>query len=451
MADIQLQTTDDQRAFITVSLTTDDYKPAFDKTIGNYRRQATMKGFRKGHVPKSLILKMHGNEVLANTLNEMLSERLQSYIQEQELNIIGSPIPAGDQHLHVDVQSMGDFDFEYEVGLEPKVDLGFIDDLGPFERQVIEVTDELVDEEVDRIRKRYGQLEEAEEVQDEDILHVTFTELDADGNPAEDGHTNTTTLSLDMISGEAAKAEVLGKKTADHVDLSLYTDFDREPAEVAKHFLGLEDETPENDRYRMTIDTIKRVAPAPLDDELFEKLSAGEEDVQDEDGLRAMIRSNAEAYFKEQADKKLFNQVADALIEEAGLDLPEDFLRRWIKISNEKPITDEQLDEEFPSFRKQLTWNLITKYLGREHGLQVTEEEIVESTREQLTAQLQQYGMTELPEAEMNNFVQSMLARTDHVEQTQGRIIEEKIMGVLLERVTFTDTAVTVDEFNEQA
>lgn len=431
-------------AILKLSVKREDFEPRVEASLKDYSKKAAIKGFRKGHVPKGIVRKMHGNNILMETVNELLSSEVNHYIRENKLDVLGHPIPKDGQAFNMDIDSIKDFDFEYELGLAPIFELDFLASKPTFEREVPEADGKLLEEEVLRMRKQLGTVEEFDTIEeDTDLLTVKFDALD------DSGLSNTTSISLELLTDEKVAATLKKLKKGEVMDVDVFEIFAQDNENVAKHILNASVEDVKDSKFRMTLEAIKRTIPSEFTDEFFSKIDPTGE-MKTEADLRARLAADIKGYFDKQADNKMFNKVYEKIIAETPLELPDAFLKRWIRLTNEKPITDELVEAEYPAFRNNLVWSLIVKKIKNDANIVVTQEEVKEKTAEGIKAQMAQYGMMDFAGAELDNFVASMMSREDHVNQTKDAILEEKIFQYLKANITVKDKSVTLEDFNKQ-
>ncbi len=439
-------------AILKIEVKKEDFEPKVMKSLKDYRKKAEMKGFRKGQVPIGMIKKMYGNSVLMDTVNNLLSDEVNNFIKENNLEILGHPIPKEGQTFSMDIKSLGDFTFEYELGLSPEVKLDFLESKPTFEREIPKVEDKMLDEEVTRMQKQLGVLESVDTIEeDTDILSVNIAELDENNTLKEDGITNSTSISLELIKDKKVAKTIKKLKKGEIIDIDIFNTFTQDNEAIKKHILATDEEVKEDAKYRMTIEDIKRIKLAEIDESFMKKAFGEETGLKDEKDLRAKIKSDLEDYFSKQADNKMFNDIYKKMIEETKLEFPDAFMKRWIKLTNENSITDEQIEEEYPSFVDNLKWSLIVKKIKNDAKIEISNEELKEKTAEGIRAQMMQYGMANFAGPEMDSFVANMMAREDHVNQTKDAILEEKIFQYLKTKINIKDIKVSLEEFNKQA
>lgn len=439
-------------AILKLEVKKEDFEPQILKTLKDYRKKADVKGFRKGQVPMGRIKKMYGNGVLMETINTKLSEAVNTFIRENKIDVLGHPLPKEGQVFDMDVTAMKDFNFEYEIGIAPKFESDFLNSKPTFEREVPKVDKKILDEEVTRMQKQLGIAENVDSIEeDTDMLMVTFDELDENGAIVEDGISNETSISLELIEDKKVTKTLKKLKPNEVLDIDMFNTFTQDAEAVAKHLLGIEKtaETPAS--FRMTLKEIKRITPAEINEEFLKKVYGPETGLTDEKGLRDKIEGDLTEYFSKQADNKMFNEVHKKIISETKVELPDAFLKRWIRLTNENPISEEQVENDFPAFRDNLVWSLIVKSIKAEGKIEITQDEIKAKTAEGIKAQMMQYGMSDFAGPEMENFVASMMAREDHVNQTKDAILEEKIFQFIKTKIVVKDKSVSLEDFNKQA
>lgn len=443
---------DELNAILKVQVKKEDYEPKIETSLNNYRKKVDLKGFRKGQVPKAIVKKMYGNHIMADTVNDLLSESINKFIIDNKIDVLGHPLPKSEQQFSIDINNIQDFDFEYEIGLAPSFEIDFFKIAGTLEREVPELTERMIDEEVERISMRFGQPEEVDTIEDKDVVNIRLQELDKAGNIVEGGIDNTTPISADMLTNKKFADKFKKLKKGESIEMDVFAEFGKDEATVAKQllnkdFASLEGKTP---KFKATVEGVKRIKPAEINEELMKMIYGPASEVKNLEGLRNKIKEDVEQYFDKQADNKFYNTLAENLIEKTNISLPDEFLKRWIKATNEKPITDEQIENDYDGFRKNLKWSLIIKKVGGENNIKVTADEVRAKTAEQIKAQMLSYGIPEISDEETQKFVASMMAREDHVNQTKETILEEKMFAFFKSQVKIKDKKVSLEEFNKK-
>jgi trigger factor len=428
MPTIKHENVDELNAIITVELTKDDYLTKVNQKLKKYRKEAQIKGFRPGKVPMSLIKRKFGNAVLVEEINEALGTGLDDYFKEEKLRVLGNPIAIEDKSLNFQINKPDDYEFKFEVGFAPEFEVAGIslDNKLPF--YDIAVTDEEVDEEIDRIRRKNstGFQNNVTDVQEEDMLAIRLDELDAEGNVKEDGVVKEETyLALRDLANDQLKDDLLTATVGDSFDFDIYTIEDKEESYIRKHVLGLEEDTEINNQFRLTIKEVKRVAKAELNQAFFDQLFPDQE-VEDLDTFKEKVRGELYKAYKQGALNHFNNLVFDYLMENNKLDLPVEFLKKWLKERNPE-ITDDFFEsEEYSSFIRNTNWSLIRENLAEKYQVQVTYQDIENATRTEIlnyfNYQIPPYGEM------MDNMLERVLSDKNEVNKRFESLMDQRIL-----------------------
>lgn len=441
---------DDLRSKVKVNLKKEDYEPQVKKQLKALGKVVQIKGFRPGMVPPDLIKKMYGNEVLAEELNKILNDEVYKYINDNNIDIVGSPIPAEGQKLDIDIYGLRDIDFDFEIGHAPNITLSFLDSFSAFIKYRILVDDKMIDEEVDRVRKRFATYEYPETVGDSDILTFTIEELDEEGNLKSDGISTVSSVMVDLLK-DPYKTQALALKKQESFEADVFDLMDRDRESMAKNLLNMNDLTKLNDvgkRFRLTLNNITRMVPAVLNEEFFQKVY-GDNGPKTEEAMRAYIKADLEAYFDGQTDSYLLNNIHKIIVANVYFPLPDDFLRRWIELTNEDPISKEEIEQSYSRFTRRLRWILIQKKVKQQENMEVTEEEVRERLRVDIVHRLSAYGLSGMDEEWIDQMVQKKIADKDTFLQTRDQILEDKVLNYLKTKVKLVEKEVTIEEFED--
>ncbi|MBL7777417.1 MAG: trigger factor [Chitinophagales bacterium] len=436
------------RSKIQVNLKIEDYEPKVKKEIKKLAKSVQVKGFRPGMVPYDMVKKMYGNSVLAEELNNLLNDEVYKFIDENKLEIIASPIPADGQKLSVDINNLQDIDFAYEVGHAPEVSLAYIEGAPIFTKYKIAADDAMIDEEVMRIRKRFSTYEYPDTIGETDILTVSLEELNADGSVKEGGINTVSSIMVDLLKEEARKV-VLSLKKTESFEYDVFELMDRDREGIAKNILNLSDLSKVEEighRFKLTINNITRSVPAEINEEFFVKVY-GENGPKTEAEMRENIATDLASYFDGRTDTVLINDLYKGVMENIEFPLPEDFLKRWIKLTNEKPITEEELEKDFPNFAKSLRWSLIQRKLVAQQNIEVTEDEVKERVRMNVVQQLYGYGLRNIGDEWVQEFMNKQLADKKVISQTREQLLEDKVLGYIKSKVKLNETPISLDDF----
>lgn len=435
---------------VVIDLKKEDYEPKISSSLKKLAKQVSLKGFRPGMAPMGLVKKMYGNNVLSEELNKLLNEEVHKFIDDNQLNILAQPIPAEGQLLDIDINNITDINFAFEIGHAPEFSLSYLDSAKAFDKYKIEVTDKMIDDEVERIRKRYAKYEYPEQVEENDILTLSIEELDENGN-AKDGGVNTTSSVLVELVKPEHKAQFLSLKKQDSFEGNPFELFDRNREGVAKHILNVTDlSTVDNigNKFKFTLNNITRALPADMNEEFFTKVF-GTEGPKTEAEMREHITKDLESYFDGRTDVFLVNDLYRAIMENIDFPLPDDFLKRWIEISNENPVTTEQIENEYPTFAKQLRWQLITARIAKEQSFEVTEQELMDKVRYQTIQQLYSYGLKNIGEEWVESFIQKQTKDKEYMRKTHDQLLDDKVLGFIKSKVALVEKPISLETFND--
>lgn len=449
MVSITKENTAELSAKVKINVSTQDYQPLVESSLKSLRKKVELKGFRKGMVPVTLVKKMFGNQVLAEELNKLVDQELTKYIKDNKIEILGSPIPTeSDSQPSIDVNNLRDHEFIYELGLTPEIEIDFLNDKTKVDFHKIKLESKHLQEEINRLRKQTGKMSNpVDGVQKDDVIYVELVELDGNGMVKEGGITNSTAIPVDMFNDENLVKQILKLKLEESLELDLFTSFNKERNEIGKHFLNLDEASEVSDRFRMTLRKINRVEPAEINQEFFDKVfSPGK--VSNEEEFRKMLSEELEKIYDRESESLLQSQIVKELIEKAEVKLPDEFLKKWIQKTNEKPITKEQIEKEYEVFSRSLRWNLIVNKIKKEHNIEVKEEELSNYTKKVI---LRQFGGNELSldEEQLDAWTKNMLENKEHVKKTYDYLLGEKLFKLIKDRIAINTKEVTIEEFKK--
>jgi trigger factor len=430
---------DDLNAVVKVAITKDDYQEKVDTILKDYRKQANIPGFRKGQVPMGLIKKQYGKAVLVDEVNKLLQDNLNKYLTEEKLDVLGNPLPKQQDSFDWDNDN---FDFEFELGLAPdfKVNVKTKKAITQFK---IVADKKMVDEQVERIQKQYGKLISKTEAGKTDEISGVFK------NEAEDID-NKTTIELDKIKSKKAIDALLGKKVGDVVTLKTKGLFKEDY--LLPSALGIAKEKAEklNIEVSFSIEEINERESAELNQELFDKLF-GEGNIKSEKELKARIKEDSEKQFEQQADQKLLNDITEKLIDETKFKLPTEFLKKWIQVSGENPLSEDEASEEYEKSEKGLRYQLIEGRIINENNLQVQFEELKEFAKGFIKSQMAQYGHLNPTEEELENVATRVMGNQEEVKRMSEQLMSKKLLDLYKEKANLKLKEVSYDNFIKDA
>ncbi|WP_431127714.1 trigger factor [Flagellimonas flava] len=430
---------DELNAVVKVAISKDDYQEKVDQILKDYRKQANIPGFRKGQVPMGLIKKQYGKAVLVDEVNKLLQDNLNKYLTEEKLDVLGNPLPKQQDNFDWDNENL---DFEFELGLAPSFEVKVKTKKAITQYKIV-ADKKMIDEQVDRIQKQYGKLVSKTEIGKKDEITGTFV------NEAEEIE-HKTTIELDKIKSKKAIDALVGQKVGESVALKTKGLFKEDY--LLSSALGIDRQKAEklNIEVTFTIDEINEREPAVLDQELFDKLF-GKDNVKSEKELRERIKEDSEKQFEQQSDQKLLNDVTEKLIEDTKFELPSEFLKKWIQVSGENPLTDDEASEEFEKSEKGLRYQLIEGKIIKENDLQVQFDELKEFAKGFIKSQMAQYGHLDPQEEELENVANRVMSNQDEVKRLSEQLMSQKLLDLFKEKANLKVKEVTYEDFVKEA
>lgn len=440
---------DNLNAVIKININTEDYQARVDKAIKDQAKKAQIPGFRKGMVPSSHVKRMYGKSILVDEVNNLLSDTLNNYISEQQLEVLGQPLPMVDDSKAYNWDFNDNFEFNYEVGLAPEfnVDMTSADQLTSYK---IKVDDETLASRISNLRRSYGKMTNPDVSADNDVLYAELKQLSPDGSVFEDGISNTASVRIDQIQDEAIKASLIGLKKDDVVEFDIQKAFNNEPARIAA--LLKIDEAAAADlksNFQLTVKNVNRLEESDLDQAFFDKIF-GEGVVTTEEEFRARITEELENMMVQDADNKLQGEMYNYVLNKVNFELPDEFLKRWLKVTNEK-LSDEELQGGYADFAKNLKWTLIGNKIIRDNNIQIQYEEVLDLAKQRIDSQFRMYSPQPISEEQLNQYAVQFLQDKENA----NRIFEEakslKVFEFLKGVVTLNEQEITFDEFSKLA
>jgi trigger factor len=431
---------------LTVKLAKEDYFPSFEKKLKEYSKTANIPGFRKGMVPAGMIKKMYGPSIFNDEVLKNIEKELMNYLKTEKPDIFAQPLPLNNDLTKVDINAPSDIEFSFEIGLKPEYKLA---DLSKAKLTLhkVKVTDEMVEEELNRMRIKGGKMTEPEAIDnDENVLNVVFTESDADGNPVEGGIVKENSLLLKYFSKSIQK-QLKSKKQGDSIVFQLAKSFDKDMLHNILHDLGLDKEENGADKYfKLDIAKVGLVEKRELDEAFFNEVYPGRS-IATEAELRAELKKEIEQYWASQSRVQLQDQIYHFLLDETNMEFPAEFLKRWLQNGGEQPKTPEQAESEYPGFSNSLKWTLISDQLIQANNLEVGQEEL----RAYLKADVMRYfGQMQLPEGAdtswIDSYVERMMKDEKQVDGSYRRLITDKLFSWAETQVTPKEKEVSAEE-----
>ena len=427
---------DDLNLELSLTVTKEDYAENKKKRLNEYRKKAEFKGFRKGMVPMSLVEKMYGGNALVDSVNDIIAEALNNFIKENNLKVLGEPLPSEDTPHNV-WEDGNDFSFKFDLAQNPEVsfELSSADEVPYY---TITVTEAAKKEMKENILKQYGSLEEGKKAKADDFLIVDFEQGDL--------KVEGTYVAIRSIA-EAAKASFVGVKAGDVLDVNVNEAFENETDRAAMLKVSKDELAGIEPMFRMTVKNVKTFVNAPLTEETFEKAFG----VKTEAEFDAKIEERIRAEYAQEADFRFNKDARNFLVEKANITVAEKFLKRWIYVINDGKFTMEDIEKEWDLFIADYKWQMVRSYLMEKYNVKVEEADLLASAKGFAAYQFAMYGMNNVPEEQLEAFAKNILSQEEQGRRILDQVENEKTVAAVREVVTLKKKKISVEKFRELA
>ncbi len=425
---------DELNSIVRIDITNEDYQTKVDDILMDYRKKANIPGFRKGHVPMSMVKKQYGKSVLIDEVNKLLQDTLTNYLIEEKLDVLGNPLPKQQDNFSWDSDK---FSFEFELGLAPNFEINLKPKKAITEYKII-ADDKMINEQVTNIREQYGKIISQDTITENSNITGTFVNEEKEID-------KKSSFKLDKIKGKTNQKKLIGKKAGDSITFKSKGLFKDD--HMLTNVLGVPQDSSTMDLVlTFTIDEISETELAEINQELFDKVF-GEGNVKKEDEFRAKLKEDIEKQFKQQSDQNLLNAVTESLIENTKFDLPAEFLQKWLAVAGEKSLTPEQAVEEYKNSEKGLRYQLIENKLTKDNNLNVSYEDLKEFAKGFIKVQMAQFGNPNPEEKELDEIVTRLLSNQEEAKRLSDQLMSEKLLNFFKENTKLKSKEITYDNF----
>ena len=425
---------DDLNLELSLTVSKEDYAENKKKRLSEYRKTAEFKGFRKGMVPMSLVEKMYGQNALVDSVNDVIAETLNNFIKENNLKVIGEPLPSEDTPHNV-WEDGNDFNFKFDIAQNSEVsfELSSADEVPYY---TINVTEAAKKEMKENILKQFGSLEEGKKAKADDFLIVDFEQGDL--------KVEGTYVAIRSIA-EAVKASFVGVKAGDVLDVNVNEAFENETDRAAMLKVSKDELAGLEPVFKMTVKNVKTFVNAPLTEETFEKAFG----VKTEAEFDAKIEERIRAEYAQEADYRFNKDARNFLVEKADVTVAEKFLKRWIYVINEGKFTMEDIEKEWDLFIADYKWQMVRSYLMEKYNVKVEEADLLASAKGFAAYQFAMYGMNNVPEEQLEAFAKNILSQEEQGRRILDQVENEKTVAAIREVVTLKKKKISVEKFRE--
>lgn len=438
---------DNQNAIIKIELVKEDYASHVENALKDYQRKVVIDGFRKGKTPMGIVKKMYGKSLLVEEINKVLGEALSNYIKDNDLQILGEPLPneTEQKELNLDEEN---FEFLYDIALSPEVNAKMSKrDKIPF--YSIKVDEEMIGKQIENMCKNNGSMIPVDEIEGTEYLKGELIELDADGKEKEGGIRNEdASMSVFHMKDEDAVKLFKGKKAGEEVKFNAAKSFPN-PADYAA-MLGVtkEEAASAGENFCFIVKEIKRFVDGEVNEELFTKVY-GEGTVKSVEEFRAKVKEDIENQLKGHIEYRFTVDAKEKLVKKnEDVVLPEAFLKRWIVAVN-KELTAEEVEKDFDGYRDEFKWQLIKSAIVKESGIKLETEDMKKEARQVAAAQLQQYGLFGLTDEQLDGFAAKLLEDEKQRQHLYEKALDNKIFAVVKESVKLEEQEISMADFEK--
>ena len=425
---------DDLNLQVTITVAADDYADSRKKRLSDFRKKAEIKGFRKGMVPASLVEKMYGQQALVDSVNDVIAEALNNFIQENSLRVLGEPLPAEEQQSHV-WEAGNEFTFSFDIAENPEVSFELSKD-DEVVYYTITVTEAAKKEMKENLLRQYGSLEEGEAAKADDFIIVDFEQ----GDMKVEG----TYVALRNVA-EAARASFVGVKAGDVLDVNVNEAFENETDRASMLKVSKDELATLDPMFKMTVKNVKTFVPASLTEETFEKVFG----VKTEDEFDAKIEERIRAEYAQEADFRFSKDAKTFLLEKANVQIAENFLKRWVYVVNEGKFTMEDIEKDWELFIVDYKWQMVRNYLMNKYEVKIEEADLLASAKAFAAYQFAMYGMNNVPEEQLESFAKNILTQEEQGRRILDQVENEKTFAAVREVVSLKKKKISVEKFRE--
>ena len=427
------------QASVKTKLNEADYQPKVDAKLKEYAKKATIKGFRPGKAPVSMVKRMYGTSVLVEEINNLLSSSLNDFLKEQTFKILGEALPVMEDSDKIDWNTQKEFEFQFKIGFVDNLAVE-IDNSIEAVNYSIEVGDAEANEAIENLRRQYGKMTNPEESQENDFLYGDLKALDG-------SFEKTFSLPLSKVDSKSLK-KFLGVKKGDVIEF--------DPSKTIKEELattvGVSEEEAANlkGKFAFTVQNINRTELSELNQEFFDKLFGPGQVENEEQMIQKVKEILADSYNKElqvYTEEKIKEQLAT----KANIQLPDEFLKEWLLKANEGKVTPEQVTIEYPIYAKQLTWSLISNEIAKANEIKAEHEDVIEKTKEMIRTQFASSGLGAQLENSMDMFVDNYLRGNEgqNYMQMLTAVQNDKVLAFVKEKVDVKSETINIDKFKQ--
>jgi len=429
---------DKLNSVLSIEVVKNDYESNVEKVLVDYKKRANIPGFRKGHTPIGLIKKQYGLSVKVDEVNKLIQKTLNDFLTKEKIAILGNPIPKVGKDLDWSSEKLS---FEFEIGLSPEFEVSLKNKkaIKSFE---IEADAKMINGQIENIQNQYGKLVSRTDVKQGYEINGKFTNKEFEVE-------NLSTFQLKNIKGKSNKETIKKMKIGDVVSLKI-KDLFLKDSDLDFH-LKLNDKNRDIiNQVDFNLNEINEKIPADLDQDLFNKLF-GKDNIKSVTELKKKLKADAEKNFVNQSDQKLLNDVTQHLVDNTKFNLPDSFLKKWMRTAGEKKLSKEEAEAEYEKSEKGLRYQLIESKIIEKNEIKIDPEQIKNFSKELIKAQMMQYGQKNPDEKELESISQRILSNKEEVKRISDQLLSQKLITLFKAELKFKVNKVSYEEFIEMA
>lgn len=433
---------------ITLKLQKEDYEKQLNDKLKDFARKAQMPGFRPGHVPMSLVRKLHGPQAKLETVNSVLGEKLFGYIRDEKINMLGEPLPHEGAEAQ-DIERDDDFTFQFDIAIAPEFSIK-LDAKDKVDYYDIQADDKTIDDQLEQMRRQNGRSENVDKYAEGDILRGVLAELGEDGLPLEGGIQVESASLMPQYFKQKTQQKLFAKaKKNDVITFNPSKAYDGRDTEIASLLhIKKEDLGSHKGNFSFQVDEISRFVPAELNQELFDRVF-GEGVVKTEEECRTKVKEQLQRQFEADADYKFRLDLRAYAEKKVGeLEFPREELRR-VMLQNNKDKDEKYVDDNFDRSIEELKWHLIRERLAADAGVKVEDKDVQAAAIDAARFQFMQYGIQNIPDEYLTQYATNMLKDENQVNGLVERVVEQKLAQAMKNTVTLEHKAISVEDFQK--
>lgn len=425
---------------LNVTIEKADAQEKKKKALNEYRKRADIKGFRKGMAPMSMIEKMHGVSALVESVNQIISDSINTHITENKLNVLGEPLPNNELQKEINWESDEAYEFIFDIAIAPEVNFTLSNE-DVIDYYTVKIAEESKEEYKANMLKQFGKLETTEEVKEEDFIIADI----------EQGETKVegTYITLKQIPNEENKKQFLGKKAGDSFEVNVNETFVNETDRAALLKVKKEELADLNPMFTVTIKEVKGFVPAELTQEIFDRIF-GEGVVSNEEEFNAKVEERLAAENVQESDYRFMLDAREYLLNKTNIQLPEGFLKKWLFTINEGKFTMEEIEKDFALFLKDFRWQMIRQFIVREQKIEIKREDVLMGAKRMAAYQFAMYGLNNVPEEQLNQYAETILGNEKEAKRIYEKCEEDKVLAYVKSAVTIENKETSAEEMREK-